>query len=522
MNNVNNQKKLMHVVVMRFAIGILDEDWLNHRFGLLSSITVPSLKKQNWLEGMFLLILVDESITNNWLQKISFLLEGLPFCIYKIDKHSKRAYFLRKFCEDKLLNIKYSHILTTRIDDDDALSNNALNEINQVAKSLIQEQKSNYVIAIKREIRYLPHKNIAIEIENKVPAVAVSLLLDSDNKKNIFNYSHHLILDATNNFNIFWIDHINTQTLYTQHRMSDSNFFIRSFNILNSNLKYKFQNSDFEKFNINQSLLNDWSKIDDVSPTLSTVKMTELNAKSNIERLNLKKANKLLVELYVKIILIEKPEFIFEIGAREATFTKRVYNLLPDCTFFLFEANPFTYNKYFNDFIKIKNIHYINCAISNENNFKDFFIPFSLEDKVIDFFRGNSSLHKRFNKSVNYIKRYVPALKLDDFTNKLKINNANLFAWIVSEGHAFQVLKGMKESLHKFKGIFIEVENKSSWVDAHNDKTIYNLLEENDFYPIAKDQEYKNQYNIIFLKKSIFKNHKSLADEYLKELMKIE
>ena len=49
MNNVNNQKKLMHVVVMRFAIGILDEDWLNHRFGLLSSITVPSLKKQNWL-----------------------------------------------------------------------------------------------------------------------------------------------------------------------------------------------------------------------------------------------------------------------------------------------------------------------------------------------------------------------------------------------------------------------------------------------------------------------------------------
>jgi hypothetical protein len=226
MNIVNNQKKLMHIVVMRFAIGILDEVWLNHRFSLLSSITVPSLKKQNWLEGMFLLILVDKSITNNWLQKISFLFKGLPFCIQKIDKNSLRTYFIRKFCEDKLLNIKYSHILTTRIDDDDALSNNALNKINQVAQSLIHEQKSNYVIAIKREIRYLPHKNVAIEIHSKVPgSVAVSLLLDSDNKKNIFSYSHRLLLDATYNFNIFWIDHINTQTLYTQHRMSDSNFF---------------------------------------------------------------------------------------------------------------------------------------------------------------------------------------------------------------------------------------------------------------------------------------------------------
>jgi FkbM family methyltransferase len=508
---------------MRFAIGILDEVWLNHRFSLLSSITVPSLKKQNWLEGMFLLILVDKSITNNWLQKISFLFKGLPFCIQKIDKNSLRTYFIRKFCEDKLLNIKYSHILTTRIDDDDALSNNALNKINQVAQSLIHEQKSNYVIAIKREIRYLPHKNVAIEIHSKVPgSVAVSLLLDSDNKKNIFSYSHRLLLDATYNFNIFWIDHINTQTLYTQHRMSDSNFFFRSFDILNSNKKYKFQKKDFESFNINQKLLNDWIKIDDISPTLSFVRLTEINQK-NLSYLDVcKKSIKLLVDLFEKIILIEKPKFIFEIGAREGTFSRRVSNLLPDCTFFLFEANPFTYNKYFNDLIKIKNIHYINCAISNVNNFKDFFKPFGLDYKIINFFRGNASLHKRLNKSVNYIKHHIPEFKLDDFINKLKINNANLFAWIDVEGHAFQVLNGMKESLHKFTGIFIEVENKSSWVDACNDKKIYDLFEDYDFYPIAKDQQFINQYNIIFLKKTIFKKHKYLAAEYLKALTKIE
>jgi FkbM family methyltransferase len=522
MSNIQNQKKLLHVVVMRFAIGVYDEVWLNHRFVLLSAITIPSLKKQNWIDGMFLLILVDQSISEMLLQKIIFLLKGLPSYIQKIDKHSKRAYFLKKFCEDKCININYSHILTTRIDDDDALSNYALNEINNAAKLLIDEKKSNYVISIKNEIRYLPHKNLALESNITVPAVAVSLLLDSDSEKNIFNFSHHKILDSNNNFNIFWINDINTKTLYTQHRMSDSNFFIRSFNILNSNKNYKFQNKDFERFNINEKLLNDWIKIDDLSPTLSVIRMTNVT-KNNFDYSNFgKKSNKLLVELYIKIILAEQPEFIFEIGAREASFTKKASNLLPDCNFFLFEANSYSYTKFFNDFIKIKNVNYINCAISNVNDFNELFIPFSSEDKEINFLRGNTSLHKRLNKSVDYIKSYVPTLKLDNFINKLKINNNNLFTWIDVEGHGFEVLSGMKENLQKFNGIFIEIENKSAWVGAYTDKKIYNFLEDNDFYPLAKDQEYINQYNTIFLKKNIYKKYKYLVDKYLDAIATLE
>ena len=76
----------------------------------------------------------------------------------------------------------------------------------------------------------------------------------------------------------------------------------------------------------------------------------------------------------------------------------------------------------------------------------------------------------------------------------------------------------MKENLQKFNGIFIEVENKSPWIKASNDKIIYKFLEDIDFFPIANDQyNNRNQYNVIFLKKKIIKKYSDFIKNYFLE-----
>lgn len=262
---------LLHVVVMRFGVGVFDELWLRHRFGLLSSITVPSLKKQEWRESMHFLVQVDERISKEWLDRLRDLLFGLPFFIQKLQLHSDRGVGLRRYCKEKVYNLSYTHVLTTRIDDDDAISICSLNEINLTAKNLMTSGVSSCTIALRSTTRFIPEVNIAKDFFVKEPdAIGLSLLQDSQSETNIYNGGHKGLMKRYGHG--VWLDRSKARALYTIHRMSDSNYENRVSDMLVDESKYEISSQDLDAFGVDSEMLKKWIDLDKALPVLGGYK----------------------------------------------------------------------------------------------------------------------------------------------------------------------------------------------------------------------------------------------------------
>jgi FkbM family methyltransferase len=203
--------------------------------------------------------------------------------------------------------------------------------------------------------------------------------------------------------------------------------------------------------------------------------------------------NKQLVSLFYKKAKEIKPDIFCEIGAYEASASKELSDI-ENISIFAYEANKYIYEMYRND-KGLKNVNYKNLAISNTIGKVNFYI---MKDYVKS---GANSLLKRNTETysnLEYELTEVDSFTLDSLHSKDKEKSYVL--WIDVEGCGLQVLEGSKEILKNTKLILIEVENIQHWEDQKMDKEIISFLESYGFKIVARDQEYPNQYNIIFEK----------------------
>ena len=203
--------------------------------------------------------------------------------------------------------------------------------------------------------------------------------------------------------------------------------------------------------------------------------------------------NKQLVSLFYKKAKEIKPDIFCEIGAHEASASKELSDI-ENISIFAYEANKYIYEIYRND-KGLKNINYKNLAISNTIRKVNFYI---MKDYVKS---GANSLLKRNTETysnLEYELTEVDSFTLDSLHSKDKEKSYVL--WIDVEGCGLQVLEGSKEILKNTKLILIEVENIQHWEDQKMDKEIISFLESYGFKIVARDQEYPNQYNIMFEK----------------------
>tara|TARA_R100000900_G_scaffold19328_1_gene15901 strand:+ start:612 stop:1259 length:648 start_codon:yes stop_codon:yes gene_type:complete len=203
--------------------------------------------------------------------------------------------------------------------------------------------------------------------------------------------------------------------------------------------------------------------------------------------------NKQLVSLFYKKAKEIKPDIFCEIGAYEASASKELSDI-ENISIFAYEANKYIYEMYRND-KGLKNVNYKNLAISNTIGKVNFYI---MKDYVKS---GANSLLKRNTETysnLEYELTEVDSFTLDSLHSKDKEKSYVL--WIDVEGCGLQVLEGSKEILKNTKLILIEVENIQHWEDQKMDKEIISFLESYGFKIVARDQEYPNQYNIMFEK----------------------
>lgn len=209
-----------------------------------------------------------------------------------------------------------------------------------------------------------------------------------------------------------------------------------------------------------------------------------------------KLSNRELVVEFYKILDTINPDYFLEVGAFKAETSCYVSKKFPSCKVIAYEANPFNYKKFKDDLSKY-NFDYINNAISDTDGPVTMYLQnksFKGNDK---FVRGNNSLLKRTDTKREFTEVSVKCHTLDSLYN---IKDKKFVLWIDVEGKGYEVLQGANKLLDSTHAVFIEVEQKQFWKDQKLDIDIIKYLESRGFYIYKQDQEFKKQYNILFLR----------------------
>ena len=210
-----------------------------------------------------------------------------------------------------------------------------------------------------------------------------------------------------------------------------------------------------------------------------------------------KQSNQTLVRLFENITILQQPDLILEFGAREAEFSKKMSEKLPDTRIKCFEANPFSFQEYSKPFESMPNVEYQNIAIGDSNKIVQIQIPGTDSNLT----KGSASLVKRLNHPDQYHTEPVQQYTLDHL---LKTDPAtSIIAWIDVEGYLKPVIEGATSILNRITALFVEVESRPFWHNQITDIQVYDQLSKYDLIPIAADRESPEQYNVIYAKQSI-------------------
>lgn len=214
-------------------------------------------------------------------------------------------------------------------------------------------------------------------------------------------------------------------------------------------------------------------------------------------------SSQLLAEHFVKMLKFLSVDFIFEIGAHEASFSRRAAALYPQKKIFAFEANPEVWATY-NSEIKetFSNLDYRNLAISNRKEQTSLIKYSNLNGK------NGQSATKRFGLlerrgGIDEHRITVQAETLDNIIKQESLSkNAALAIWIDAEGSTEQIFAGGANALRQCVAIYLEVDCVKFWKDCWLEKDVYTTLINLGFLPTFRDFLWDTQYNMIWVREA--------------------
>lgn len=195
-----------------------------------------------------------------------------------------------------------------------------------------------------------------------------------------------------------------------------------------------------------------------------------------------------------------------DIGAHKGVYTdlflknfeiKKAYLFEPQKSVFKFIRNKYKKNNFVNTY---------NLCVSDNNKIKNFYINnHDLTSSLTKFNEKNNYLKIKsilFGGSIKKMikKTYkIKTIKLSNFLNSKKINKIDLIK-VDTEGHEYQVIKGLENKIKKINIILIEFHNDKIYEDYEN-KKIHKYLTSTGFKLVKKikfpfteweDRIYKN------------------------------
>jgi hypothetical protein len=192
---MNNQKDLQHFLLTRFNILLWKKDkngdpvrtikWLEHRFSLFERYCLPSVKGQTCQDFEWI-VLFDSLTPERFKSKIDDYKQICPQLIPVFVEPENGRYFARIFREQILTRMRAKRVLTTYLDNDDALNVRFVEDLQNRASLVENGTFINYNDGYQF---YVEHKYM---LRIHYPRNHfVSVVEGQDDVKGIFGYGSH-------------------------------------------------------------------------------------------------------------------------------------------------------------------------------------------------------------------------------------------------------------------------------------------------------------------------------------------
>lgn len=190
-----------------------------------------------------------------------------------------------------------------------------------------------------------------------------------------------------------------------------------------------------------------------------------------------------------RMILLEPPRIIVELGARDCRETLRFHHLYPDAMIYTFECNPETLPICRQAVAGIHNIMLVEMAVASTDSIVTFYQIDTIQTRTAwaDGNPGASSLLKASGKypeeEYAQVAIDVSATKLSTFMRDHSIPCIDLL-WMDLQGGELDALKGMQERIRDVRLIHTEVE-------------FFEIYERQPMF--ADIKKYLNRHNFYFV-----------------------
>jgi FkbM family methyltransferase len=207
-----------------------------------------------------------------------------------------------------------------------------------------------------------------------------------------------------------------------------------------------------------------------------------------------------LTKLFFDLQTFIRPKTFLEIGAFDAGFSRQARERHPNSKVMAFEANPHNHKHFSSSFdFAAHRIDYRHLAISDTNGTINFQLQTKRNGEDAPPVKGDDSLLKRNYAGVEYETVTVDTNTLDTVISDAEFGLDDFSCWIDVEGATKMVFAGGRNVLPRIQSIFIEVEERPYWAGQWLYGDIANFLRGHGFSAIARDFEFGNQFNVIFV-----------------------
>lgn len=232
----DTQVKLHYFFLTRFNILLWQKDkegspvrtkkWLDHRFSLFEKYCFPSIKNQT-CQNFEWIVLFDSTTPDGYKAKIEEYQNECPQLVPVFVKPERGRYFADIFREQvvKRLNENINRVLTTYLDNDDALNERFVEDLRQRALEASDGTFFYYDVGYQYytddkfllQIRY-PKNHFVSVVEDGKP----------DSVKGIFGYGRHYYIDEIKGAKI---EHVKTEPMWCEvvhekNMINDANFLL--------------------------------------------------------------------------------------------------------------------------------------------------------------------------------------------------------------------------------------------------------------------------------------------------------
>lgn len=190
-------KDFLHVIATRHGIGVFDEQWFAYRQLMMEHLTLASLDAQEDRDFVWV-VAVDRDMPPQARKRLDALAESRPY-LRIAETELKRDFVpdLAAWTAAEAKARKKSWVLTTRLDDDDAVHRGLVGRLHQEAEAyLAAGNRASVILSPVLGVNWVPAKAAGHRAYHHSPSIGLSLLERAEDPRTVYRNNHRTLAQA--------------------------------------------------------------------------------------------------------------------------------------------------------------------------------------------------------------------------------------------------------------------------------------------------------------------------------------